>query len=176
MDQPRPEKAAIVEELKGRMVDSTAVLVTEYRGLKVSDIEELRRELKTKDAEFKVFKNTLVRIAAKESGNEVGEPLFEGPTALTFVKSDPAAVAKSLRDFAKAKPALVIKGGFMSGKRLSLDDTLALADLPSREVLLARIAGGMAAPMQNFASLLNAVPRKFAYALSALIEKSGHDS
>lgn len=170
MEQPRPEKVAIVEELKERFDSSAAVLVTEYRGLKVSELEELRRELKAKGADIKVFKNTLVRIAASQSGNSVVEPLLEGPTALTFVKDDPAAIAKSLREFAKAKPALVLKGGLMGGKKLGVEETLALADLPSREVLLAQFAGALSAPMQKFASLLKAVPQNFAYALQALID------
>ncbi len=172
MEQPRPEKVAIVEELKNRFGDSAAVLVTEYRGLKVAELEELRRELRSKGAEIKIFKNTLVRIAASQSGNSVVEPLLEGPTALTFVKNDPAAIAKSLREFAKTRPALILKGGLMGGKRLGVEETLALADLPSREVLLAQFAGALAAPMQKFAGLLKALPQNFAYALQALVEKN----
>lgn len=171
MEHPRPAKVAIVGDLKSRLAQSTAVLVSEYRGLKVAELEELRKDLKSKGAEIKIFKNTLVRIAARESGNEVMEPLLEGPTALTFVSNDVAVIAKSLRDFARTRPALVIKGGLLSGKRLGVTETLALADLPSREVLLARLAGGFAAPMQNLAGLLNALPQNFAYALSALAAK-----
>ena len=175
MENPRPEKVVIVDELKERLQGSSAVLVAEYRGLKVSELEELRRELRSKDAEIKVFKNTLVRIAARESGNEVMEPLLEGPTALTFVHGDAAVAAKSLREFSKTRPALVIKGGVLSGRRIDANETLALAELPPREVLLARLAGGIAAPMQNFAQLLKAVPQSLAYGLSALVAKKSEE-
>ncbi len=176
MDNPRPEKVAIVDDLKKRLAESSAVLISEYRGLKVSELEALRRDLRAKGAEIKVFKNTLVRIAAREGGHEVIEPLLEGPTALTFVSDDAAVVAKSLREFARTQPALVIKGGLLGGKRLGVEETLALADLPSREVLLARLAGGFAAPLQSFAGLVKALPQNFAYALSALVEKRQGDS
>jgi large subunit ribosomal protein L10 len=176
MENPRPEKVAIVDELKRRLGESSAVLISEYRGLKVSELEALRKELRSKGAEIKVFKNTLVRIAARESGHEVIEPLLEGPTALTFVSDDAAVIAKSLREFARTQPALVIKGGLLGGKRLGVDETLALADLPSRDVLLSKIAGGFAAPLQNFAGLVKALPQNMAYALAALVEKRQGDS
>lgn len=175
MDNPRPEKVAIVNELKDRLGSSAAVLVSEYRGLKVSELEKLRKELRSKGSEIKIFKNTLVRIAVRESGNEAMESLLGGPTALTFVQSDAAEAAKTLREFSKTYPALVIKGGLLSGKKLNSDETLALADLPSRDVLLARFAGLLASPMQSFASLLKAVPQSFAYALSALVEKKSSE-
>ncbi len=175
MDNPRPEKVALVSELRTRLTESDAVLVTEYRGLKVTDLEGLRRQLRGVGGEYKIFKNTLVRIAASEVGLEDFETLLVGPTGLTFVKGDVAEVAKILRDAAKANPVLVIKGGILSGKTLGASAALALADLPSREALLSQIAGVMAAPMRDFAGLLKALPQNFAYALSALVEQKSKD-
>ena len=175
MDNPRPEKVAIVEELKDRFKSAQAVLVTEYRGLRVTDLEEIRRKLRDTGGEYKVFKNSLVRIAADQSGLSELDQLLVGPTGLTFVSGDVAEVAKSLRDLSKAKPALVIKGGVLSGKPIGAQAALALADLPSRDALLSQIAGVMAAPMRDFAGLLKALPQNFAYALSALVEKKSQD-
>lgn len=171
MENPRPEKVAIVQELKARLTQTQAVLVSEYRGLKVSELEQLRRELKAKGGEFKIYKNTLVRLAAKETGNDGLEAICEGPTALTFVSDDAAAIAKSLRDFSRNMPALVLKGGLLGGKVLSPSQTAALAELPSKEQLLAQFAGALSSPMVNFAGLLKAVPQNFAYAISGLIGK-----
>lgn len=166
---PRPEKVAIVEELKERFSSSSAVLLTEYRGLKVSELETLRKRLKPTGAEYKIFKNTFVRFAVQNGAVKDLVPLLQGPTGLTFVSGDAVEVAKALRDFAKDNPELVIKGGVLGEVIIAAKDILALADLPSRDVLLAKIAGGLAAPMQKFASLLQAVPQNFAYALSALV-------
>lgn len=170
---PRPEKVAIVDELKERFDSSSAVLLTEYRGLKVSELETLRRRLRENGGEYKIFKNTFVRFAANDKGLVDLIPLLEGPTGLTFVEGDAVEVAKALRDFAKENPELVIKGGILGDAMVGAKDITALADLPSRDVLLARIAGGLAAPMQRFAGLLQSVPQTFAYALSALIAKGG---
>jgi large subunit ribosomal protein L10 len=154
-------------------------LLTEYRGLDVSALQELRRALREAGGEYKVYKNTLVRFAAREAGLDI-EELLTGPTAIAFVgerpdgsPGDAVLVAKALRDFGKTHPALVIKGGVMDDRSLSADDTKALAEVEPREVLLSRLAGGLAAPMQQFAGLLQALPRDFAYGLSALIEKGG---
>jgi large subunit ribosomal protein L10 len=169
----RPEKVATVDEVKAK-VDSTATaVVTEYRGLTVTEIQTLRKQLRTLGADYKVFKNTLVKRAI--SGTEV-EPLgefLEGPTAIAFVQGDVSAVAKALRDFAKTSPNLKVKGGVVDGKALSLKDLAALADLPSREVMLAQLAGLIASPMRTMAGLLKAVPQNFAYGLSALVSKGG---
>ena len=171
MDNPRPEKVAVVEEVRSRLDQADAVIVTEYRGLKVKDLAALRRSLVPLGGEYRVFKNTLVRIAATEVGAEHFADLLTGPTALAFVRGDAAAVTKTLRDFARANPLLHIKGGLLGRSVLGPDATLALADLPSREQLLARLAGGLAAPMQNLAGLLAALPRNFAYGLAALRDK-----
>ncbi len=176
MKDPRPEKVAVVDELKQKFADADGTILTEYRGLDVSAMAELRGALREAGGEYKIYKNTLVRLAARDVGLEI-EDLLVGPTALAFVGERPdgsdgdvAAVAKALRDFAKANQMLVIKGGVLGNKPLNSDNIKALAALPSREVLLAQIAGAFAAPMAKFAGLLSAVPRQFAYALSALIE------
>jgi large subunit ribosomal protein L10 len=170
---PRPDKVAVVDEVQARLESSAGALLTEYRGLAVKDIETLRRALRTAGGEYKVYKNTLVRRAAKDTGLDVIEPMLEGPTAIAFVHGDVAAVAKVLRDFARTNPSLVVKGGLIGSSLLDARSASALAELPSREVLLAQIAGALAAPMQKFAGLLAAVPQKFAYGLSALIDSRG---
>ncbi|MDA8209984.1 MAG: 50S ribosomal protein L10 [Actinomycetota bacterium] len=175
MENPRPEKVAIVEELDERLANSAAVVLTEYRGLKVSDLEALRRALGSAGGSFKVYKNTLVKFAARNAGLEGMVSQLEGPTALAFAETDVVEVAKVLKEFAKTNPALVIKGGVLGDSVISGAEALALADLPSREVLLAQLAGLMAAPMRNFAALLNALPQNFAYALSALVDKKNSE-
>jgi large subunit ribosomal protein L10 len=176
MDNPRPEKVAVVEEVRQRFSDSDAILLTEYRGINVGDLAALRRALREAGGEYKVYKNTLVRFAARDLGLDLDDQLT-GPTAIAFVPTgsggDPVAVAKALREFAKGSPNLVVKGGVLGERLLSAEDAKALAELAPREVLLARLAGLMAAPMQQFAGLLQAVPRDFAYGLQALIAQGG---
>jgi large subunit ribosomal protein L10 len=171
MDNPRPAKVSAVTEVRSRLDRADAVIVTEYRGLKVKDLAALRRSLAPLGGEYRIYKNTLARIAAGDRGHDGFEELLIGPTALTFVQGDAAAVTKLLRDFARANPMLVIKGGLLGKSVLGPSATVALADLPSRQVLLARVAGALAAPMQIMAGLLAAVPRNFAYGLSALRDK-----
>src|SRR5688500_10170096 len=171
--EPRPEKVAVVAEVRERFAAADAALLTEYRGLSVGELAALRRTLREGGTEYKVYKNTLVRRAADEAGLADLQPLLTGPTAIAFVSGDAAVAAKTLRDFAKTAPALVIKGGLLGTRFLTPSDASALAELPSRDVLLARLAGGLAAPMQKFAGLLQALPRNFAYGLAALIEKGG---
>jgi large subunit ribosomal protein L10 len=173
MDNPRPEKVAIVTEVRERITGSAAALLTEYRGLSVKDLQNLRSQLTTAGAELKIYKNTLVRFAAHDLGIETLDPMLEGPTAIAFAKLDAAAAAKVLRDFARTNPLLVVKGGLLDDKVVDADATKALADLPSRDVLLSQIAGLFAAPMSQMASLLEALPKSFAYGVQALIEKGG---
>jgi large subunit ribosomal protein L10 len=168
MDNPRPENVAVVDEVRQRFQDADGAILTEYRGLKVKDLAVLRRSLRPSGGEYKIYKNTLVRLAARESGLDDLEPLLVGPTAIAFVDGDAAAVAKALRDYARANPLLVLKGGVLGTKILTAEQTAALAELPSREVLLARLAGLLAAPLQQVAGLLQALPRNFAYGLAAL--------
>ncbi len=172
MENPRPEKVAVVDEVRERLNRSQAAVLTEYRGLNVADISALRRSLRAAGGDYKIYKNTLVRFAARDLGLEI-EDLLTGPTAIAFVDGDPVAVAKALRDFARNNQNLVVKGGVLGDKLLSADETRALADVAPREELLARLAGGMAAPMVQFAGLLQALPRNFAYGLAALIDQGG---
>lgn len=176
MDNPRPEKVAVVDEVRQRFNDSDAVLLTEYRGINVGDLAALRHALREAGGEYKVYKNTLVRFAARDLGLDLDEQLT-GPTAIAFVPTgsggDPVAVAKALREFAKGNPNLVVKGGVLGEKLLSAADAKALAEVAPREELLAKLAGLMAAPMVQFAGLLQAVPRDFAYGLQALIAQGG---
>ena len=173
MRETKPEKAAIVAEVRDRLADSDAVLLTEYRGLKVADMAELRGSLRAAGGECKIYKNRLVRLAAADLGVDMDD-LLTGPTAMAFVNSggDAAAVAKALRDFSRANKSLVIKGGVLDNAVISVDDVVALAELPPREVLLAQMAGALASPLVAMASMLQALPRNFACALSALIDKS----
>jgi large subunit ribosomal protein L10 len=179
MENPRPEKVAVVDEVRERFDESTAALLTEYRGLDVSALGVLRRALRDAGGEYKVYKNSLVRFAAQQAGLDI-EDLLTGPTAIAFVgerpdgsPGDAVLVAKALRDFARTNPALVVKGGVMDARTLTAGDARALADVEPREVLLARMAGAFAAPMQQFAGLLQALPRNFAYGLQALIDQNG---
>jgi large subunit ribosomal protein L10 len=171
MNAQRTHKVEVVEEVKTRVSAASASIVSEYRGLSTAELAELRTSLAAAGGDYRIFKNTLVRIAI--DGGEY-QPLSEylnGPSALTFVQGDISAVAKALRDFSRNNPLLVIKGGLADGSLLSPGDLAALADLPPREVLLARFAGALAAPMQQMAGLLQALPRNMAYGLSALIEQ-----
>ena len=173
MSKVRPDKAATVKEVKSRVKSTSTAVVTEYRGMTVAQISTLRRQLRTLNADFKVYKNTLVlRAIAGSEVESLGE-LLQGPTAITFIDGDVSAVAKALRDFAKETPTLVVKGGVVNGKTLTFKDLAALADLPSRDVLMAQFAGLLASPLRTMASLLKAVPQNFAYGLSALLDSKG---
>jgi large subunit ribosomal protein L10 len=176
MDNPRPEKVAVVEEVRGQLRDCDAAILTEYRGLKVKDLAALRRSLRQSGGEYKIYKNTLVTLAARQASLEELEPMLSGPTGIAFVKGDAAAVAKALRDFARTNPFLVVKGGVLGEKVLGAAETATLADLPSREVLLAQLAGALAAPLRQMASLLQALPRNLAYGLAALRDKAAAEA
>jgi large subunit ribosomal protein L10 len=171
MDNPRAEKVAVVNEVRDRLESSDGAVLTEYRGLTVAELADLRRELAAAGGDYKVYKNTLVRLAVADGPQAGMSDLLTGPTAIAFVQGDVSAVAKALKDFARGNPLLVIKGGLADGSLLSSSDLSALADLPPRDVLLARIAGALAAPLQQMAGLLQALPRNLAYGLSALIEQ-----
>lgn len=171
MENPRQEKVAVVTEIRNKLEASDAAIITEYRGLSVGALAQLRRTLRQSGAEYKVYKNTLARFAARDAKIDGLEELLIGPTGITFVSGDVAAAAKALRDAAKVSPLLVIKGGSLGNKVLSAKDVEALADLPSREVLLAQFAGALQAPLVKTAGLLQALPRNFAYGLKALIDQ-----
>ncbi len=168
---PRPDKVAIVEEITGKLNESVAVFVSEYRGMSVGQLANLRTPLRAAGAEHKVYKNTLARLAANNAGYESLSEYLLGPTALTFVTGDSVAAAKALLDQSKTNPLLVIKGGVLGDTPMTADDVKALASLPSREVLLAQLAGAFQAPLVKTAGLLQALPRNFAYGLSALIDQ-----
>ncbi len=179
MENPRPEKVAVVDEVRERLDSTSAALLTEYRGLDVTAISDLRRALREAGGEYKIYKNTLVRFAARDLGLEV-EDLLTGPTAIAFITEKPDGspgdavdVAKALRDFARTNPSLVVKGGVLGTKPLSAEEARSLADVEPREVLLAKLAGLIAAPMVQFAGLLEALPRNLAYGLKALIDQQG---
>jgi large subunit ribosomal protein L10 len=164
------QKEASVAELTKNFEDSTAVLLTEYRGLTVAQLKELRNSIR-QDAEYAVVKNTLTKIAAKNAGVEGLDDELKGPSAIAFVHGDPVAVAKGLRAFAKANPLLVIKGGYFDGAALSPAEVSKLADLESREVLLAKLAGAMKASLTKAAYVFNALPSKAVRTVDALREK-----
>lgn len=180
MGDPRPDKVAVVDEVQTKLDAADGALLTEYRGLDVPAMAALRSALRDAGGDYKIYKNTLVRIAAANAGVEIDDEMLTGPTAIAFVNAkedgspgDAAAVAKALKEFAKTNENLVLKGGVLDGAVLSADDIKALAELPSREVLLSQIAGLLQAPLAEFAGLLDAVPRDFAYAVQALIDKGG---
>jgi large subunit ribosomal protein L10 len=152
----RPDKAAAVAELVEDFKGADATVVTEYRGLTVTSIKALRRSLGA-ETKYKVAKNTLIKIAAKEAGVDVDESLLAGPSAIAFVKGDPVTAAKSLKNFQKENPFLVIKGGVFEGKKVTTAEIMKLADLESREVLLAKLAGAMKASMAKAARAFDAL-------------------
>ncbi|MFN3219663.1 MAG: 50S ribosomal protein L10 [Acidimicrobiales bacterium] len=179
MDNPRPEKVAKVAEVRERLDDADAVVLTDYRGLNVRAMADLRTSLHAAGGEIKVYKNTMVRFAANELELDVDD-LLTGPTAIAYTApaadgtpGDPVALAKALTAFSKDNDRLVIKGGLLANRRLTVEEVVALSKIAPREELLARLAGGFAAPMQQFAAVLAAVPQKFAYAMQALIEAGG---
>ena len=170
----RPDKAAAVAELKDKFSSSSAVVLTEYRGLTVKALKDLRRSL-GENATYAVSKNTLTTIAAREAGVEGLDEHLVGPTAITFVDGDPVVVAKGLRDFARTNPLLVIKGGVLEGKFLNPDEVRQLADLESREVLLAKVAGGMQGVLQQAISLVSAPLSQMARLAAALEQAAQED-
>ena len=170
----RPEKAAAVAEIAEAFRGSSAAVLTEYRGLSVKQISDLRVALGA-DTTYAVVKNTLTKIAAADAGLTGLDALLEGPTAVAFIKGEPVQAAKALRDFAKANPVLIVKGGVMDGKALSAEEIAKLASLESREVLLAKMAGALLASLSNAASLFNAPLAQAARVVGALQAKAEAD-
>ena len=168
---PRPEKVQAVAEIKERIEGAQAVFLAEYAGLSVKDQQTLRRELRANDAEFKVVKMTLARLAAAELKIDSLDELLLGPTGLAFADGDPVNAAKVLKEFAKGHDVLVIKGGLLGTDFLSPESISKLADIEPRGVLLAKLAGAMQAPMANLAGLMAALPRNTANAILQLLEK-----
>ncbi|SCG55661.1 50S ribosomal protein L10 [Micromonospora inositola] len=175
-DKPiRADKATAVAELTDSFRNAGAAVLTEYRGLTVSQLTQLRRSL-GKETTYTVAKNTLAKRAATEAGISGLDELFTGPTALTFVSGDVVEAAKGLRDFAKANPKLVIKGGVFEGKAISAAEVTKLADLESREVLLAKLAGAMKGNLSKAAALFQAPLSKTARLAAALQDKREKES
>ncbi len=170
----RAEKQAAVAEIVDSFNDSAGAVLTEYRGLTVKQLQELRRSLGA-NANYAVVKNTLAKLAAKDAGIDGFDDLLTGPTAIAFIKGDVVEAAKGLRDFAKANPTLVIKGGVLDGKPLDAKEVAKLADLESREVLLGKLAGAMLASLSQAVYLLNAPIAQAARLAGALQAKAEQD-
>ena len=166
----KPEKVSAVAEITEQFKGSTAAVVTEYRGLSVSSISQLRRAL-GEGATYSVAKNTLVKRAAAEAGITGLDDLFVGPTAIAFIAGEPVDAAKAIKNFAKDNKALIIKGGYMDGRTLSVDEINKIADLESREILLAKLAGAMKGNLAKAAGLFNAPASQVARLVAALQEK-----
>lgn len=167
----RPEKTAVVEEIRTKLSEADAAVLTDYRGLTVSELADLRSALRPAGTEYKVFKNTLARRAVDAAGLQELMPLLEGPVAIAFVHGDAVIAAKALRDFGKGNPALVVKGGLLGPRILSAAEFATLADIEPREVLLARLAGGFQAPLTKAAGLFQAFTRNFAYGVKAYVDQ-----
>jgi large subunit ribosomal protein L10 len=170
---PRPEKVAVVEEIRTKLADADAAMLTEYRGLTVPELARLRASLRGSGTEYKVFKNTLARRAVADAGLDDLATMFEGPVAIAFVRGDAAGAAKALRDFGRTSPALVLKGGLLGQRPISPGEIEALAELPSREALLSTVAGAFQAPLTKAAGLFQAFTRNLAYGVKALIDQRG---
>ncbi|MDQ2624258.1 MAG: 50S ribosomal protein L10 [Actinomycetota bacterium] len=171
----KPDKAAAVAEIADRFRESNAAVLTEYRGLTVAQLKELRTALRG-NATYAVVKNTLTHVAAKDAGVEGLDDQLVGPSAIAFVTGDPVAAAKGLRDFAKAHPALVIKGGVLDGRPMTAEEITKLADLESREVLLAKLAGAMKASLYQAAYLFTAPTAQAARTIDALRQKKADEA
>lgn len=167
-------KAAVVDDIRTRLEAADAAVLTEYRGLTVAEIAQLRAALRPAATDYKVFKNTLARRAAADMGLDEILGQLEGPVAIAFVRrdgGDAVTAAKALRDFARTNPNLVVKGGLLGARLLSRSDVEALAEVPPREELLARLAGGFQAPLTKAAGLFQAFTRNFAYGLKAYVDQ-----
>ncbi|NLV91564.1 MAG: 50S ribosomal protein L10 [Firmicutes bacterium] len=165
---PRADKVAAVAEIKENLSRSQGAVLADYRGLNVKQVTELRRQLREAGVEYKVVKNTLTIIAAKELGLDDLSQYLVGPTAIAFGYEDPVAPAKVLSDFAKDNKALELKAGVLNGEVIGLDEVKALAELPSREQLLAQVLRGMQAPIAGMVNVLQGTIRNFVYALEAI--------
>ena len=163
---PTQEKIEAVEELKQRLSGVKTVVLTEYRGLTVQQLSELRKQLRAVSAEYKVVKNRLAKIAVSASELDVLTPQLTGPVALVVSKDDPVAVAKAVSTFARTNQAFTIKGGYVDGQLMAPDGVRALADLPSKEALRAQLVGAVSGPLTQLVSLLQAPQRELAYILA----------
>lgn len=165
---PRPEKVAVVQELADKMTRGQGIVLTDFRGLTVKEMTELRAQLRKAGVEFRVVKNTLTLLAARQAQIEGLEPVLEGPTAIAVSYDDPVAPAKLLSEFAKKHEALQIKGGILNGRAISVDEVKALASLPSREELIAKVLGGLKSPITGLVYVLHGTLASLVYALEAI--------
>jgi large subunit ribosomal protein L10 len=172
----KQEKEQMLEMLKEKMGSSKLIVLTHYRGLNVDAMTKLRRKMRESGSELKVAKNTITKIAARELGLEGIDHYLEGPTALAFGFDDPVAPAKVLNDFAKEYKQLEIRAGILEGRLVDTAQIKALANLPSREVLLAQVLGGMQAPLYGFAGALQGLIRNLVYVLDAIREKKAGEA
>lgn len=167
----KAEKNAVIEDLKTEFAEAKAVFITDYRGIEVNQLTELRKELNKSDANFRVIKNRLALRAVDKELREALEPIFDNTTAITLAKGDMAASAKALTKFAKSQEKLKIKGGILDGKVINIEDVKAISSLPSREELLAKLLGTLQAVPQNWVRVLNAIPGGWVNVLDALRRK-----
>ncbi len=170
---PTAKKEAAVAELQGLMERSNAVILTDYRGLSVSALTTLRSQLRDANTEYKVTKNTLTSLAADNVGVADLKPMLEGPTAIAFAMGDPSATAKVLSDFARTSRILTIRAGLLNKRLIGAEDVTELANLEPREVLLAKLLGGLNSPIASFVGVLNASISSIAYVLQARIDQLG---
>ncbi|GEA14407.1 MAG: large subunit ribosomal protein [Moorella sp. (in: firmicutes)] len=171
MNKQREAKAAVVAEIKEKLSNSIVTILADYRGMNVAEMTRLRRQLREAGVEFKVVKNTLTRRAAQELGLDGLEPFLEGPTAAAFSLNDPAAPAKILSEVMRNSKTFQIKAGVLQGRVIGLDEIKALADLPSREQLLAKVVGGFQAPLAGLVNVLAGNTRNLVYVLEAIRKK-----
>lgn len=164
----RKAKEKMLEEIKADLKEASLVIVTDYRGLNVKAINELRRRLGAEECRYRVTKNTMNRLACRQVGAAELEDFFTGPTAVAYSSGDPVAAAKVFKSFAVENEALVVKGGMLEGSLLDAAQVRALGDIPPREVLLARVVGGMQAPISGFVGVLQGTLRSLVYTLDAV--------
>ena len=171
--QPRADKVATVAEIGEKLTAAGAIYVSEYRGVSVSQMAQVRGALREAGAQHKIYKNSLAGFAVRSVGLDELVELLDGPVALTFAGDDAVGPAKALSDAARRNPLVVLRGGMLDGALLSADDLRRLASMPSRHEMLAMLAGGLQAPLARTASLMQALTRDLAYGLSALIDQQG---
>lgn len=165
------QKKQVVEEIKNKIDDAQSVILVDYRGLNVEEVTELRKKYSEAGVDYKVYKNTMMRFAFKDAGLEDFGEYLKGPNAVAFGYEDPVAPAKVSNEFAKDHEKLEIKAGIVDGNIINLDRIKALADLPSKEVLIGQVLGGLNGPISGFANVLQGTMRNLVYALNAVKEK-----
>jgi|SwirhisoilCB1_FD_contig_41_45941_length_628_multi_1_in_0_out_0_1 large subunit ribosomal protein L10 len=170
---PTPQKATVIDALTEQLSRASLAILTDYRGLKVSDLQTLRTSLRAQDAEFRIAKNTLTRIAAERAGIAGLEPVLDGPLALVLAYGDVAGPAKTISDFARTSRILTVKGGVLENRFISPADVEDVASLPSREVLLGRLVGMLASPMARTVGVLGGPSRSVAYVINSRLEQLG---